>query len=68
MIWFYPDNIESGGKGGLRNIKIRNSPSEIHAFFLCLRIFERPGLNFEAIKLKVLQMVEVIEGYNHCKF
>jgi len=22
MIWFYPDNIESGGKCGLRNIKI----------------------------------------------
>ena len=20
MIWFYPDNIERGGKGGLRNI------------------------------------------------
>jgi len=28
MIWIHPDNIESGGKYGLRNIKIRNSPSE----------------------------------------
>jgi len=28
MIWIHPDNIESGGKYGLRNIKICNSPSE----------------------------------------
>ena len=28
MIWFYPDNIESGGKFWLRNIKIRNKPTE----------------------------------------
>jgi hypothetical protein len=33
MIWFYPDNIESGGKYGLSSIKIRNSPSELHDFF-----------------------------------
>ena len=33
MIWIHPDNIESGGKCGLRNIKIRNSPSEWDEFF-----------------------------------
>jgi len=38
MIWFYPDNIESGDKCGLRNIKIRNSPSEWHEFFLFFRL------------------------------
>ena len=26
MIWFWPDNIESGGKGGLRNIEIGTAP------------------------------------------
>ena len=57
MIWFCPDNIESGGKCGLCNIEIRNSPSELDEFLLCFRIFDRPGLNFEAIKLKILQMV-----------
>ena len=51
MIWFYPDNIESGGKCGLHNIKIRNSPPEWHEFFLCFRIFDRPGPNFNAIKI-----------------
>ena len=67
MIWFYPDNIESGGKCWLRNIKIPNSPSEWHEFFLCFCIFDRPGLNFKAIKLKFSQMVDLIEGYNLCK-
>ena len=68
MIWFYPDNIESGGKCGLRNIKIRNSPSELREFFLCFRIFVRPGLNFNVINLKILQMVDLIIGYNRANF
>ena len=49
----------------MRNIKIRNSE---HEFLLCFRIFDRPGLNFKAIKLKLLQMVGFVEGYNLCKF
>ena len=40
MIWFYHDNIESRGKCGLRNIKIRNSPSELHELFLNFRILQ----------------------------
>jgi len=32
--------------------------------FLCFRILDRPGPNFNAIKLKILQMVGHIEGYN----
>ena len=32
--------------------------------FLCFCIFDRPGLNFKAIKLKISQMVGLIEGYN----
>jgi hypothetical protein len=63
MIWFYPDNIESGGKGGLLcNIKIRNSTSEWNEYFLCFRIFDRPGLN-KANKLKISQVVGLIKGY-----
>jgi hypothetical protein len=68
MIWIHPDDIESGGKYGLRNIKIRNSPSEWHEFFLCFRIFDRSGLNFKGIELKILKIVGLIEGYNLCKF
>ena len=36
--------------------------------FLCFRILDRPGLNFKAIKLTILQMVYLIEGYKLCKF
>ena len=36
--------------------------------FLCFRIFDPPGLNFKAIKLKILQMVDLIKGYNLSKF
>ena len=64
----FPDNIESGGKCGLRNIKICKSPSELHEFLLCFRIFVRPGLNFNVINLNILQMVDLIVGYNLCKF
>ena len=35
--------------------------------FLCYPIFDRPGLNFKAIKLKILKMVGLIQGYNLSK-
>ena len=70
MIWFYPDNIESGGKFGLRYIKIRNSSSEWDEFLLCFCILYWPCLSFSfnAINLKLSQRVNLITGYNLCKF
>jgi len=35
-------------------------------FFLCFRNFDRSGLNFKGIKLKISQIVGL--GYNLCKF
>ena len=52
----------------MRNIKIRNSPSEKHEFFLCFRIFDWSDLNFKGIELKISQIVGFTEGYNLCKF
>ena len=52
---------------GLRNIEIRNSPSDLVQFFLCLHILVRPGLYFDAINLKFLQKLDLIEGYNLLK-
>ena len=36
--------------------------------FLCFRIFDRSGLNFKGIELKISQIVRLAEGYNLCKF
>jgi len=41
-------------------------PLRVRWIFLCFHIFDRPGLNFNAINLKILQMVGLIEGYNLC--
>ena len=35
---------------------------------LCFSIFVWPGLYFNVINLKILQMVNLVEGYNLCKF
>jgi len=48
MIWFHPDNIESGGKCGFA--QYWNSQQPLGAS-LCLCILDWPGLNFNAINL-----------------
>ena len=53
---------------GCAILKFATAPLSDMNFVLCFRIFDRPGLNLKAIELKILQMVDLIEGYNLCKF
>ena len=53
---------------GCEILKFATAPLSDMNFFLCFRIFDRPGLNFKANKLKISQVVGLIEGYNLCKF
>ena len=66
MIWFRPDNIESGGKCGFAHYWNSQQPlaplSEFNC--LCLCILDQPGLNFNAINLKILQLVGLLVVYN----
>jgi len=53
---------------GCAILKFATAPLSDMKFFLCFRIFDRPGLNFKANKLIISQVVGLIEGYNLCKF
>ena len=51
---------------GCAILKFATAPRSEIKFLLCFCIFDQPGLNFNAINLKILQMVGLIEGYNLC--
>ena len=53
---------------GCAILKFATAPLSDMNFVLFFRIFDRPGLNFNAINLKISHMVGLIEGYNLCKF
>ena len=53
---------------GCAILKFATAPLSDMNVFLCFRIFDRPGLNFNAINLKILHMVGLIKGYNLYEF
>ena len=48
-------------------LKFATAPLNNMNFFK-LSHFDRSGLNFKGIELKILQIVGLMEGYNLCKF
>ena len=52
---------------GCTILKFATAPLSEMNFLLCFRIFDQPGLNFNAINLKISQMVGLIEGYKLCE-
>ena len=58
MIWFCPDNIESGGTGGLRNIEICNSP---YTFWISEALILMQSIFTDGWPYSCLQSVQILD-------